>query len=130
MMREGGVADTLVALTMPNGRPAGTRKSSKPRTSDSGALHATRSAALADTGAKAHPDRARQGIPIFPSRKMPREEFRMSQQNDDKRDRKHDDSRRAFLVGAALGAAAGIVPEAQAQTQDAHATTGAAPHTM
>jgi gluconate 2-dehydrogenase gamma chain len=55
----------------------------------------------------------------------------MSQQNDDKRDRKHDDTRRAFLVGAALGAAAGIVPEAQAQTHDAHATTGAAaPHTM
>src|SRR5262249_62242761 len=54
----------------------------------------------------------------------------MSQHNDDKRDRKHDDSRRAFLVGAALGAAAGIVPEAQAQTHDAHATTGAAPHTM
>jgi len=54
----------------------------------------------------------------------------MSQQNDDTRDRKHDDSRRAFLVGAALGAAAGLVPEAQAQTHDAHATTGAAPHTM
>jgi len=58
----------------------------------------------------------------------------MSQHNDDTRDRKHDDTRRAFLVGAALGAAAGIVPEAQAQTQtpthDAHATTGAAPHTM
>jgi gluconate 2-dehydrogenase gamma chain len=61
---------------------------------------------------------------------MPREEIHMSQQNDDKRDRKHDDSRRAFLVGAALGAAAGIVPEAQAQTHDAHATTGAAPHSM
>src|SRR4029077_18170353 len=61
---------------------------------------------------------------------MPREEFRMSQQNDDKRDRKHDDSRRAFLVGAALGAAAGIVPQAQAPTHDAHATTGAAPHRM
>ena len=54
----------------------------------------------------------------------------MSQHNDDTRDRKHDDSRRAFLVGAALGAAAGLVPEAQAQTHDAHATTGAAPHTM
>jgi gluconate 2-dehydrogenase gamma chain len=54
----------------------------------------------------------------------------MSQHNDDKRDRKHDDTRRAFLVGAALGAAAGMVPEAQAQTNDAHATTGAAPHTM
>src|ERR1051325_1184168 len=53
----------------------------------------------------------------------------MSEQ-DDKRDRKHDETRRAFLVGAALGAAAGIVPEAQAQTHDAHATTGAAPHTM
>ena len=36
----------------------------------------------------------------------------MSQHNDDKRDRKHDDTRRAFLVGAALGAAAGMVPEA------------------
>jgi len=53
----------------------------------------------------------------------------MSEQ-DDKRDRKHDETRRAFLVGAALGAAAGIVPDAQAQTHDAHATTGAAPHTM
>ena len=54
----------------------------------------------------------------------------MSQHNDDKPDRKHDETRRAFLVGAALGAAAGIVPEAQAQTPDAHATTGAAPHAM
>jgi gluconate 2-dehydrogenase gamma chain len=62
--------------------------------------------------------------------KISREDIRMSQQNDDKPERKHDESRRAFLVGAALGAAAGIVPEAQAQTHDAHATTGAAPHTM
>jgi gluconate 2-dehydrogenase gamma chain len=62
--------------------------------------------------------------------KMPREDIRMTQQNDDKPDRKHDETRRAFLVGAALGAAAGIVPEAQAQTPDAHATAGAAPHTM
>src|SRR5262245_49036541 len=54
----------------------------------------------------------------------------MSQQNDDKRDRKHDDTRRAFLVGAALGAAAGVVPEAHAQTHEAHTTTGAASHTM
>jgi len=54
----------------------------------------------------------------------------MTQQNDNKPDRKHDETRRAFLVGAALGAAAGIVPEAQAQTPDAHATTGAAPHAM
>ena|SRR5262245_22733928 len=54
----------------------------------------------------------------------------MSQHNDDNPDRKHDETRRAFLVGAALGAAAGIVPEAQAQTPDAHATTGAAPHAM
>jgi gluconate 2-dehydrogenase gamma chain len=61
--------------------------------------------------------------------KMPREDIRMTQQNDNKPDRKHDESRRAFLVGAALGAAAGIVPEAQAQTHDMQ-TTGAAPHTM
>ncbi len=55
----------------------------------------------------------------------------MTQHNDDKPDRKHDETRRAFLVGAALGAAtgAGLVPEAQAQTHDMQ-TTGAAPHTM
>jgi len=54
----------------------------------------------------------------------------MSQQ-DDKHGRKHDDTRRAFLVGAALGAAAGtgLVTEARAQDHD-HQTTGAAPHTM
>jgi len=33
-------------------------------------------------------------------------------------DKKHDETRRAFLVGAALGAAAGIVPEAHAQGQE------------
>ena len=55
----------------------------------------------------------------------------MSQQNDT-HDRKHDETRRAFLVGAALGAAAGtsLVTEARAQGNDAHATTGAAPHAM
>ena len=54
----------------------------------------------------------------------------MTQQNDDKPDRKHDESRRAFLVGAALGAAAGsgLVPEAHAQIQD-H-SMAATPHTM
>jgi gluconate 2-dehydrogenase gamma chain len=66
----------------------------------------------------------------FPIQKNAEGGIRMSQHDDDTRDRKHDDTRRAFLVGAALGAAAGIVPEAQAQTHDAHATTGAAPHTM
>jgi gluconate 2-dehydrogenase gamma chain len=60
---------------------------------------------------------------------MPREDIRMTQQNDDKPDRKHDETRRVFLVGAALGAAAGIVPEAQAQTHDMQ-TIAAAPHTM
>jgi gluconate 2-dehydrogenase gamma chain len=63
----------------------------------------------------------------------------MAQHNDDKPDRKHDETRRAFLVGAALGAAtgAGLVPEAQAQTQEQTKpqthdmqTTGAAPHAM
>jgi gluconate 2-dehydrogenase gamma chain len=56
----------------------------------------------------------------------------MSQHNDDARDRKHDETRRAFLVGAALGAAAGtsLVSEARAQDHDAHTTTGAAPHSM
>jgi gluconate 2-dehydrogenase gamma chain len=33
-------------------------------------------------------------------------------------DDKHDETRRAFLVGAALGAAAGLVPEAHAQGHD------------
>jgi gluconate 2-dehydrogenase gamma chain len=62
---------------------------------------------------------------------MPREEIHMTQQND-KPDRKHDETRRAFLVGAALGAAAGtsLVTEARAQDHDAHATTGAAAHSM
>src|SRR5690348_15056468 len=57
--------------------------------------------------------------------------IRMSQQ-DNKHDRKHDETRRAFLVGAALGAATGtgLVTEARAQGHDAHATTGAAPHGM
>jgi gluconate 2-dehydrogenase gamma chain len=84
---------------------------------------------LADVRAEAQAHRAWQGIFIFPSRKNAKGGIHMSEQ-DDKRGRKHDESRRAFLVGAALGAAAGIVPEAQAQTHDAHATTGAAPHTM
>jgi gluconate 2-dehydrogenase gamma chain len=55
----------------------------------------------------------------------------MSQQNDEKRDRKHDETRRAFLVGAALGAATGtgLVSEARAQSHDAQ-TTGAATHAM
>jgi len=80
--------------------------------------------------AKAQADRARQGKPDFPIQKNAEGGIRMSPHNDDKPDRKHDETRRAFLVGAALGAAAGIVPEAQAQTPDAHATTGAAPHAM
>jgi gluconate 2-dehydrogenase gamma chain len=45
---------------------------------------------------------------------------RMSQHDDNPRDRKHDETRRAFLVGAALGAAAGtgLVSEARAQGHD------------
>lgn len=54
----------------------------------------------------------------------------MSEQDDNTRDRKHDETRRAFLVGAALGAATGLVSEAHAQGHDAPATTGAATHTM
>ena len=55
----------------------------------------------------------------------------MSQHDNDNRDRKHDETRRAFLVGAALGAAAGtsLVTEVRAQTHDAQ-TMGAAPHAM
>jgi gluconate 2-dehydrogenase gamma chain len=62
---------------------------------------------------------------------MPREDTQMSKQDDNTRDRKPDETRRAFLVGAALGAAtgAGLVPEALARRHDAN-TTGAAPHTM
>ena len=48
-----------------------------------------------------------------------------------KPDDKHDETRRAFLVGAALGAASGLVTEAHAQDhmQDhMHAPTGAAAH--
>ena len=44
-------------------------------------------------------------------------------------DNKHDETRRAFLVGAALGAAAGFVPEAHAQGQEGHAMPAAA-HAM
>src|ERR1700722_1293651 len=56
----------------------------------------------------------------------------MSQQNDDKPDRKHDETRRAFLVGAALGAAAGtgLVTEARAQGHDTQMVTGTAAHAM
>ena len=54
----------------------------------------------------------------------------MSEQDDNTRDRKHDETRRAFLVGAALGAATGLVSEAHAQVHDAPTTTGAATHTM
>ncbi len=55
----------------------------------------------------------------------------MTQQNDSKPDRKHDDTRRAFLVGAALGAAAGtgLVTDARAQGHDMQ-TSGAATHAM
>jgi gluconate 2-dehydrogenase gamma chain len=49
----------------------------------------------------------------------------MSKPHDDK----HDETRRAFLVGTALGAATSLVTEARAQ-EHAHATTGAAPHAM
>ncbi|HYW58906.1 MAG TPA: gluconate 2-dehydrogenase subunit 3 family protein [Xanthobacteraceae bacterium] len=49
-------------------------------------------------------------------------------QQDDKRDRRHDETRRAFLVGAALGAATGLVTDAPAQGHDAQTTTGTAPH--
>jgi gluconate 2-dehydrogenase gamma chain len=84
---------------------------------------------LAVARAEAQADRVRQGSRFIP-RKMPREDSRMTQQNDNKPDRKHDETRRAFLVGAALGAAAGsgLVPEAHAQTQD-HSMAATA-HTM
>ena len=55
----------------------------------------------------------------------------MTKPDDNTPDPKHDETRRAFLVGAALGAAAGagLVPEARAQEHGAH-TTAAAPHAM
>ena len=44
---------------------------------------------------------------------------------------KHDESRRAFLVGAAVGAGAvagaGLVPDAMAQTHEQHNAADAAP---
>src|SRR5262249_14830428 len=142
-----------------NGRPAGTGKSSKPRSSDSGALRPARSTALVGAHVKAQADCARQSVfrrnrttlrhlwlahilvrePVFPVGSSPRRGFagicardaiflfrknakggiRMSQQ-DNKHDRKHDETRRAFLVGAALGAATGtgLVTEARAQGHD------------
>jgi gluconate 2-dehydrogenase gamma chain len=54
---------------------------------------------------------------------MPREENPMNKPDD-----KHDETRRAFLVGAALGAAAGLVPEAHAQGHSMPAA--AAAHAM
>src|SRR5262249_35064161 len=62
---------------------------------------------------------------------MPREETHMTKSDDNTPDPKHDETRRAFLVGAALGAAAGagLVPEARAQDHGAH-TTAAPPHAM
>jgi len=49
----------------------------------------------------------------------------MSKPHDDK----HDETRRAFLVGTALGAATSLVTEARAQDH-AHAATGPVPHAM
>jgi gluconate 2-dehydrogenase gamma chain len=58
---------------------------------------------------------------------MPREVTQMSEKKDN-----HDETRRAFLVGAALGAAsgAGLVPEARAQGHDMQMTSAVAPHAM
>src|SRR5215813_9915550 len=76
-----------------------------------------RTGPLADADMVAHAPRRTAGPRQNHPNKMPREETHMTKSDDNTPDPKHDETRRAFLVGAALGAAAGagLVPEARAQ---------------